>query len=221
MRYQLLLCCLLVMPLSAASDYVWWEAEDPVEDTFPPQEDSPFHIRKLQHPDRLSGGDWISGNRGNTGEPYSATYQIEVPADGTYTFWIRKCWHHALFTWQFDDGDGPSGVIDRQVALLDRRELRPKVAATWTDAGRIELTAGTHTFSFTQTGTDSAKGGGFFAIDCFALVPFPWSPNGALKPGEQSGLSEEGWTAFEPPVDTFTDEALLDLRDRNHDYCGQ
>ncbi len=203
---------------SAQDNYVWWEAENPVSKKFPLAEESPFYKKKLDA-SKLSGDDWISGNRGNKGTPYTATYEITVPKTDTYTFWVRKCWHHALFTWKFENG--PEGEVTRDVALLDGRELRPKVSAHWVDLGSIKLTAGKHRFSFTQTGTDKPKGGGFFGIDCFALMPFPWTPNGKLKPGETSGLHEEGWTAFEPEIDLFTSKALVDLRNRNHKVCGE
>ena len=133
----------LVIGQALAADYVWWEAEDPVTAHFPPQEQSPFHVRELLHPERLSGGDWISGNRGNTATPYSASYQITVPANGQYAFWVRKCWHHALFTWEFDNGQGPSGEVTRKVALTDGVELRPKISAHWVDLGQVRLSAGT------------------------------------------------------------------------------
>ncbi len=198
--------------------WVWWEAEDPVSETFPPAAQSPFQEGSLDFT-RLSGGDWISGDKGNTGEPYSAAYEITVPKHDTYTFWIRKAWHHALFTWEFEDG--PKGEVTRDAALFDYTPLRRKLGATWMDAGQVKLAAGKHRFSFTQTGSDKPGGGGYFGIDCFALVPFPWKPSGRLKPGEKLGLEEEGCTGFEPDVDTFTNEVLVDLRDRNHTICGE
>ncbi len=218
-----LFCVLAIFAFALSAEpekqnYVWWEAEDPVSHNFPPAKESPFYIEKLDA-EKLSGGDWISANKGNKGAPYTATYEITVPKTGTYTLWGRKCWHHALFTWKFENG--PEGEVTRDIALLDGRNLRPKVGAHWVDLGPVNLAEGKHRFTFTQTGTDKPKGGGFFGIDCFALIPFAWKPNGKLRPGEVSGLHEEGWTAFEPKIDTFTDKALLDLRNRNHKLCGE
>jgi len=196
-----------------AAEFVWWEAETPTKSNFPPESESPFQKSTLDA-NQLSGGDWLSAARGNTGEPYTATYEIEVPVAGDYHFWIRKCWHHALFTWAFDNGKGPTGAVTRQAALLDSVSLRDKVPANWIDAGPVTLSEGTHTFTIVQTGS------GAFAVDCFALIPFDWSPRGKLKPGERSGLEQKGFAAFEPEVDPFTDKALLDLRGLNQEFSG-
>ncbi len=198
--------------------WVWWEGEDTVSNNLPPASESAYRIETLD-PTDLSGGDWLSANRGNKGKPYTATYDINVPTDGTYTLWVRKFWHHTLFTWKFEDG--PAGEVTRDIALYDYGQLRQHVGAVWADIGTVELKAGKQRFTLTQTVADPAKGGGAFAIDCFALVPFPWVPMGKVKPGEKSGLEEEGWTAFEPGVDLFSDAALVDLRDRNHKVCGE
>lgn len=200
-----------------ASSWVWWEAETPVSHNFPDANKSAYRKSTLDATP-LSGGDWLSASPGGL-KAYTATYDVQVPETATYTLWIRKFWHHTLFTWSFEDG--PSGEVTRDAALVDDVRLRKFVGANWVDAGRVKLEAGRHRFTFTQTIEDPEKGGAAFAIDCFALVPFAWSPRGKLRPGQTSGLTEPGWTAFEPTVDLFTEEALLDLRDRNHAVCGQ
>ncbi|MFP4379643.1 MAG: hypothetical protein ACLFUS_03990 [Candidatus Sumerlaeia bacterium] len=209
----------LTLAQDAPEGWVWWEAEKPLSSNLPPASESAYRIQNLEKPERLSGGDWLSATAGNKGEPYKVTYEITVPKDGTYTLWVRKFWHHTLFTWSFENG--PGGEVTRDTALYDYGQLRPMVGATWADIGTIELKAGKQRLSLTQTIADPAKGGGAFAIDCFALTPFPWAPFGKFKPGEKSGFEEEGWAAFEPGVDTFTDEALVDLRDHNHKICGE
>ncbi len=200
-------------------DWVWWEGENTLSNNLPPASESAYRIQNLENPERLSGGDWLSATSGNKGEPYKVSYEITVPKDGTYTFWVRKFWHHTLFTWEFENG--PAGEVTRDIALYDYGQLRQSVGASWADIGTVELKAGKQRFTVTQTVSDPAKGGGAFAIDCFALVGFPWVPMGEVKPGETSGLEEAGWTAFEPGVDLFTDSALVDLRDHNHKVCGE
>jgi hypothetical protein len=46
-------------------------------------------------------------------------------------------------------------------------------------------------------------------------------PNGKYKPGERSGLADEGYFAYEPAPDPFSSQALLDLRSLNEKTAGE
>src|SRR5690606_35320611 len=88
-----------------AAAYVWWEGESPAETNFPAQ--TWFTPQNEAEQSRLSGGAWLShqGKRqAGSPEPF-ARYRIEVPASGTYHFWVRKFWKHGPFRWRFDQAD--------------------------------------------------------------------------------------------------------------------
>src|SRR5262249_49740744 len=58
------------------------------------------------------------------------------------------------------------------------------------------------------------------AFDCFLLTPHFFRPAGKLKPDERSGKADEGFFPFEPAVDEFATDAVLDLRNLNEPIAG-
>ena len=116
--------------LAAAEDWLWWEAEDATAHNFDP--DHPF---APQH-EVLSGGEWI-GIAGERDEVTYAEYEVEVPADGAYKFYVRKFWKHGPFRYRF--GDGEWHEIGRDVSLLDSTFIRKHLGANWIHAGDHEL----------------------------------------------------------------------------------
>ncbi len=197
-----------------AQDYVWWEGEQPDRTNL---NNEGFAARS--YPDTragLSGGDWLAQGGKAPADVLFATYTVQVPADGSYEFWARKFWKHGPFRWRFDGGEWRQ--CGRDVALADRYELAKFVEVNWVQLGRVELAAGEHTFELQLTaepGQDTVA-----AFDAFVLSAAPFSPNGKHKPGQKSGLAEQGWWAFEPDIDPLTGEAMLDLRGLNEQVAG-
>ncbi|MFW6189163.1 MAG: hypothetical protein ACOC7T_01915 [Planctomycetota bacterium] len=193
------------------ASYVWWEAEDAEQHNF--AGNSGFGRQTLDHPDRLSGGDWLHAVK-SLG--HHAEYTIAVPRGGTYDFWVRKFWYYGSFRWRFDRGEWRR--LEDQV-LKNSTNLRRLVRADWVRLGRVELEAGRHRFRFETT--DDYRPDGPAAFDCFVLSLEPFEPRGKLKPDEEPDLDvPEDWFAFRPQRDPFSDEALLDLRRLNHEECG-
>ncbi len=199
-----------------AAAYVWWEGESPAETNFPAQ--TWFTPQNEAEQSRLSGGAWLShqGKRqAGSPEPF-ARYRIEVPASGTYHFWVRKFWKHGPFRWRFDQADWRN--CGRDVALADSVELRTHVVANWVYLGSVELEQGQTTFELrllAGAGEDQVA-----AFDAFLLTPTAFFPAGKLKPGEKTGLAEPGRFSFEPAPDPFAPTALLDLRSLNEPVAG-
>ena len=225
-----------------ASTFIWWEGESPIETNFPGEtwlSASTFETKRHL----LSGGDWLT-NAGERGKDEAfARYKIEVPADGEYNLWARKFWKHGPFRWHFnEEGKSPltplfqrgeperdlsqSGepedewrICGRDIALADDTYIRTHLGANWVYLGKVSLTKGSKIFELRLL----AKGGESVtaAFDAFILTPGLFMPNGKLKPGEKSGLADPGYFPFEPSLDPFDSEALLDLRYLNEEFAGK
>lgn len=207
----------LVLSLSAAAhaaDYVWWEGETPFHTNFP--KSSAFAPAKLAKPEVLSNQNWLSIDGKRTGAAPFATYRVTVPAAGDYHLWCRKFWKHGPFTWKF--GNDAPRECGRDVALADASEIQKFVGANWVYLGKVHLEKGVHNFRIELTAKEGEPTTA--AFDCFILTPGAFLPNGKLKPGETVGKAEPGFFPFEPPLDRFGNEALLDLRGMNEPMAG-
>ncbi len=196
-------------------EWIWWEGEDADKTNFPDR--SWFSPRKNER-DVLSGGAWLSnsGKRKKGQAAAFARYEIDVPQAGRYNFWVRKMWKHGPFRWRFDEGTW--STCPRDIALADSATLRTHVSANWVYLGKVTLEKGRHTFELQlQAGEGEALTAAF---DAFLLIPGTFFPAGKLKPGQKTGLAEEGYFAYEPSADVFSDDALLDLRHLNEKRAG-
>jgi hypothetical protein len=196
--------------LFAQPDFIWWEGEDARETNFPSQ--TFFSPANAAEADKLSGGKWLS-NEGVYEETPFATYEVNVPSAGTYNFWVRKFWFHGPFRWRF--GDAAWRTCDQGTSLADGIELRKHLVANWVSLGQVEVPAGKQTLRIELLRDEGAA-----CFDCFVLTPGSFSPRGKLKPSDKYNRAPEGWFAFEPDTDSFS-EALLDLRPLNHKVAGE
>jgi len=161
---------------SSLAAVIWWEGEAPKEHNFPSS--NAFRPARAAEKEVLSGGDWLQTDKAVPGERLFAKYEVEVPADAEYDFWVRQFWHHGPFRWRFDDD--PWRVCDRSVAFVDSVELRQYVGANWKNAGRVRLRAGKHLLHLELL---AAPGEAVpVALDCFMLADVPVRPSGKQKP---------------------------------------
>ncbi|MBW7456810.1 hypothetical protein K0U00_22505, partial [Paenibacillus sepulcri] len=197
--------------------YVWWEGEDAVETNFPATADfSADTFPQTRH--LLSGSDWlaISNVAVDPDNPPFSNYEVEVPEDAAYTFFVRKFWLHGPFDYRWDGGEWKS--IGRDITLLDSVSFRQFTEANWISAGSETLTKGKHLLEIKlQQEAENSNA----AFDSFILSKQPFMPSGLLRPGEKLNRAEEGFWAFEPDIDPFNDNAALDLRYLNEDTAGQ
>lgn len=202
-----------------AADYIWWEGEDAIANNFP--KNNPFGARTLgENAKLLSGGEWLNASGKGTGQAVTAKWNIAVPSEGDYSFWVRKFWKHGPFKWRFDSM--PAGEwreCGANVALADDTPLKKFVNANWVSLGSIKLPKGPHTFDI-ELITEPGKDWGA-AIDCFVLAQGPFVPNGNARPGAKIGKADDGYFPFEPDADLFKPDALLDLRSLNEPVAGQ
>ncbi len=218
MRIGVAAACLgaMLATVAGAQDFVWWEAEQPEQANFP--ERTWFDPQDDEERDKLSGGDWLTHiDERPAGSPTpTARYVVDVSEAGAYALWARKMWKHGPFRWRFDGGAWRT--CGRDVELADSVTLRTHVPANWVHLGDVELGAGRHRFEIELlAGVGDNQAAGF---DCFMLIDGPFVPRGKLKPGVASGKAAPGWFAFEPGLDEFGDDALLDLRSMNERRAG-
>jgi len=198
---------------AAGQDFVWIEGEQAVKKSVT-QHSWYNSVKKIE----LSGGEWLS-NYGDS--PGTAEYEVPIPAEGDYTFWLRaNTVAGPAISYEVDGGgwqqiDLAANVYDNvNIASDDKPDMR---FVAWCKVGQLHLTAARHAIRFRLHGETRNHG----AIDCFLLTPAPFTPDGQRKPGEKLGLHDPGAWAFEPDRDTFDAESLLDLRTLNEGEAGE
>jgi hypothetical protein len=196
--------------LGSTPDYVKWEGEDAFEHNF----NQNLGPHSLDHPERLSGADWLSCTGRVPPEGAYARWRVAVPEGGTYCLYARKFWQHGAFQWRFDAAKWHSLG---QAALLDRAELTKFVEANWVSLGEVDLTAGEHVFEvqlLAAPGEDASAG-----FDCFVLTSRPWYPAGLLEPQPETGRAMEDYWAFEPGPPP--DKSPINLSYLNDETAGE
>ena len=174
-----------------AKGYVWFEAEPPNGEAGP----------------LLSGGQmsWVA-------PAGSIQKTVTIPADGTYTLWVRKFWNGQTFHWRV--GTTNAWKDTANPPLQDLVDLGPGRKVGWINAGSVTLTAGSRVFRMEVTDTSNTT-----AYDCFLLTRETFTPRGKLKPDDKLVAEEAGWTSFQPEADPF-DFSPIDLRRLNEKAAG-
>ncbi len=210
----LLACAASFGQATAPASYVWWEAENPQATNFSGGDFSPRTFAPSRQ--LLSGGDWLSASGRRGGLPMTARWMVDVPESGSYHLWTRKFWKHGPFQWRFQEQ--PWRICGADCALADSVELKQFVCANWVFLGDVTLEKGPRRFDIQLL----AKAGeaATAAFDCFILSGGAFVPNGQHPPGYRGGQAEEGYFAYEPPLDAFDPAALLDLRYLNEPAAG-
>ncbi|MBN8524920.1 MAG: hypothetical protein J0M02_06280 [Planctomycetes bacterium] len=196
-----------------ASSFVWIEGEDARDDNFKPHNWYSGMVKK----DSLSGGNWLSTFDGPANA--SATWEFEIPKAGVWTLWLRANPIQAGIDWRLDDGAWQAADVSRpqdQVNLASDGKPDLRFVA-WMQAAKADIAAGKHRLQLRTT----SKLNNHAAIDAIVFAAKPFAPNGKAKPGTALGEADPGWFAFEPGVDEFRSDALLDLRNLNEKRAGE
>jgi len=212
------LCLSAVITLACASlsrggeGLIWVEGEDAVNHTL--QRHGWYDSVKK---DNLSGGQWLSHFA--PGLSPTAQYDVQVSQAGPHHFWIRANSVAApRLSYRLDGGQWVEVNLGKAVENLNiASDGKPDMRfISWVNAGQVQLTAGPHRIEFKFHSDNNNHG----ALDCFVLSREPFMPRGALKPGQRTNKANPGYFSWEPPVDAYTDEALLDLRGLNEKVAG-
>lgn len=166
----------------------------------------------------LSGGEWLSHFA--AGDPPEAEYAVEAPRAGTYRLWIRcNTVARPRLSCRLGGGAWKEVDLSRAVGAVNiASDGKPDMRfVAWVDAGEVDLARGTNVLRLRFHSENQNHG----AVDCFVLTRRPFRPRGALKPGERSGKANPSFFAWEPDVDPFGPEALVDLRSLNEKTAGE
>jgi len=199
--------------IALPEDYIWVEGESSTSNTMKTHSwyDS---VKK----DSLSGNEWLSHFAG--GSPPEAEYTIQVPRGGEYHFWIRaNPVARPRMSYRIDGASWKEVDLSQPVGNLNiARDGKPDMRfIAWINAGRVNLKKGSRTIRFKFHSANNNHG----AIDCFVFSLKPFVPNGALKPGQKTGKANPGFFPWEPDVDEFSGDALIDLGHLNEDVAGR
>ena len=196
-----------------AGDYVWIEGEDSADHTM-----RRHNWYDSVTKESLSGGEWLS--HFFAGDPPEAEFHFDVPGSGEHFFWIRANPSAGpRLSYKLDGGPWTevdlSGAVEKlNIAADGKPDMR---FISWIDAGQVALDEGAHAIRFRFHSENHNHGG----LDCFVFSRRPFMPRGALKPGVRTGRADPGFFAWEPEVDEFRDDALVDLRYLNEDVAGE
>ncbi len=217
-RCHFLLFCTLwaalqLSPLTADDSFIWIEGESATSTNMKPHPWYGSAINKSE----LSGGDFISNFSPDEGH---ADYQFTAAQAGSYTLWIRaNPIGDPKLDYQLNGaGWAPVDFTDKSDLVNIANDGKPDLRfIAWIKVGAVNLLAGANTISFKFHSANNNHG----SLDCFLFTHVPFSPNGKVKPGQKLGTDEPGWWAFEPGPETFSKDALLDLRSLNENEAGE
>ena len=168
--------------------------------------------------DQLSAGGCVTHYNGK--KPGLVHYEVEAPQAGDYRFWVRA--NPTASKMQYKIANGDWRELDMSQATgriniaadgsLDHRFIG------WVDVGTLSLAEGSASIGFRFQGGTANSG----ILDCFVLVKdAAWMPKGTARPGATSGLADEGYFAWEPPVWRPDLEAVTTLRYLNEQEAGE
>lgn len=204
---------ILTCAVAAPAQFVWIEGEDAVEHSM-----KRHNWYDSVNRDSLSGGAWLSHFAG--GEPPEATYSFRIATAGDHHFWIRaNSVAGPRLSYRLDQGPWTEVALQHAIEKLNiATDAKPDMRfISWINAGQVKLSAGAHSIRFRFHSPNNNHG----ALDCFVLTPNAFLPRGALKPGAKTGKANPGYFAWEPELDNFSRDALIDLSYLNEDIAGQ
>ena len=201
-----------------SADYIWIEGEAAKSNSV---KRHPWWYDAVKK-EQLSGGDYISHWNALPGE---AVYEFNAEKNTAATLYVRAnpvasklAYKIDAAAWTEIDFDG-NQEDQINIAGDDKPDLR---FLAWSKVGAVALTQGPHTITFKFHSDNNNHG----MLDCFVFTSIPFVPKGVLKPGEKSApatpaQAQGGRWAFNPPKDTFSADALLDLRSLNEKIAGE
>lgn len=193
-----------------AEDIIWIEGEKPIKSTFK-KHGWYDDVKK----DVMSGGNWLSHYAGQPGE---ASYAVEIPKAGKYTFWVR-C-NNLYVTQHYKVDDGEWTLCDLTTEPREQMMISPRPDhrnLAWHKLGKLDLAAGKHTIAFRLSSKTQNHGG----IDCFVLASGSFVPSGARKPGEIKPAGPADWFEVAPDDDAFSPASIIDMTSLLHTPAGK
>ncbi|MFW6161612.1 MAG: glycosyl hydrolase 2 galactose-binding domain-containing protein [Planctomycetota bacterium] len=188
LAYLLLVTALLVLasPCLAGAPRIWLEAEEHTTCNF-----QHFERSSMGKPHLLSGGEWIMKGASSDeikkivpDEGVRLTYAFEAAQTADYTLWMRIGWFtaRANLRWRLDGGAWHD--VPRDFPTINLMELGFFCEVSWANLGQVSLAKGKHTLEILFPKDTGEKARMLMALDCFAFLDEPFTPEGPFKPGE-------------------------------------
>jgi hypothetical protein len=209
----LVIATLCIVTGNVAAQFIWIEGEDATSHTM-----KRHNWYDRVNKEALSQGEWLSHFQAGT--PPEALYDFQVPQTDTYTLWIRANsvagprLSYKLDRKNWAEVDLSQAIENLNIADDGKPDMR---FISWVNAGPVALVKGKRQIHFKFHSPNNNHGG----LDCFVFTVQSFLPRGALKPGARTGKANDGYFAWEPSIDTFGEDALLDLRYLNEAQAGQ
>jgi hypothetical protein len=192
---------LLALSLNAAysqtpPDYVWIEGESPA--SVVPSDVKPDI--KTGPPEVLSDGKWLSFNLDAAASvqkiPESGVefhYAFTAPMAADYNVWIHIGFEQTRTScsWQIDNGDWTE--IPRDAPTVDVQEIGVWAPVAWLNLGKQTLSAGSHNIAIRVERAKDKQGKPqtlLFGLDAFCLTAGSFHPDGVIRPGDASWMSD-------------------------------
>ena len=173
----------------------------------------------------LSGGKWmklnfdaasVSAAIPDSGVVFS--YDANVASAANYDLWMHIGFElvRSPYDWRIDQGAWQT--VKPTDSTIDLQEIGVWAPAAWIDLGKQNLTAGKHTLQV-RVNKIKDKTGQYqvvlFSLDCVCLSAQPFHPDGIIKPGDTSWMTDADKAAatqtFEMPAPTSAAQAPLSL----------
>jgi hypothetical protein len=198
--------------ISDQGAYVWTEGEDALRTD---AERNSWYSDAVKK-EMLSGNGWLSSftDKGDA----TADYELTIPKDGDWTLWVRANPVQSALAVRIGTAGWAEIDTGKAIDMVNlANDSKPDLRfIAWIKAGVFPLKAGKLPVSFKFHSANHHHG----ALDCFVFASKPFAPSGKSKPGVRGGEADQGWWAFEPAVDEFGANALLDLRTLNEKEAG-
>lgn len=205
------------------ADTLWIEGEQPTKHSM---NRHPWWYDQVKT-ELLSGGDFISNFSDK--KPGEASYTVTIPAAGEYAFWVRANPTAVKLEYRLDSGKkaGQWTAIPIEKQAVDTQNIAADGGIdlrflAWCEVGRLKLVKGEHTLRFRMDSDNNHHG----SLDCFVLTTEDFTPQGKLRPDEiaaargAAAAGDNGWIAFDPPVEPDARGSITDLRFLNEATAG-
>ena len=165
-----------------AGNALWWEGESSVKNDFVKSKWLDTDIRQT----RLSNMNWLScyvkKDNPDKKKIYIAEYEINVPENSDYTFWVRELYRKNASPWKFRFDDGKWTQVTKKHAHIEGSitNLGRDRSIVWCKYGTFKLSKGKHKFEIqiSERSQEDFQAG----FDSFLLTDVPFTPEGWQKP---------------------------------------
>ena len=162
---------------------VWWEGEDAFDHNFVAHpwldQIEKQNLSSGKYLNQLNDEKWIRMQGKTPTNKLHANYTVDVPADGTYTLWVREYDPWCGVTWQFKWDEGRWYSVSNDYPFENKIEIGKDRWMVWRNYAGQTLTKGKHTFHLEAAIEGRHQTAGF---DCFYLTTEPFKPEGPKKP---------------------------------------